>query len=98
MPINEVLINIMVALNYIVDVEPRFKEDFIENCAEDDSVDAIAEALNDDEIKHVWKSAYIGLKTLEGEIEMTLIDSEQSIGDAINEAIANGISVDDELV
>jgi len=74
MPVNVALIHTLSALKYIVEVEPAFKADFAEKCTEDGSEDAIAESLNDDEIEHVWKSAFIGLAALEGQMELQTIE------------------------
>lgn len=79
MPVNVALIHTLSALKYIVEVEPQFKVNFIETCTEDGSEDAIAASLNDDEIEHVWKSAYIGLMALEGYLELKAVNTPSNL-------------------
>jgi hypothetical protein len=90
MPVNVALIHTLSALKYIVEVEPSFKADFTEKCTEDGSEDAIAESLNDDEIEHVWKSAYIGLAALEGYLDLKAVDTSIEDEDLVREDIEVG--------
>jgi hypothetical protein len=92
MPVNVALIHTLSALKYIVEVEPQFKVNFIETCTEDGSEDAIAASLNDDEIEHVWKSAYIGLMALEGFLELKEIKVSEDEDDV--EHVSGGGNVD----
>jgi hypothetical protein len=90
MPVNVALIHTLSALKYIVDVEPRFKADFAEKCTEDGSDSAIAESLNDDEIEHVWKSAFIGLAALEGYLELKAADVSIDEEDGVEHVSGGG--------
>jgi hypothetical protein len=70
MPLEVIHQHINFVLDYVCNLEPKFKESFVSGYTEDGTDDAIQESLNDDSIVHVWKSAYIALAAKHGVIEV----------------------------
>lgn len=81
MPFDILQKHILLVVNCVADCEPQFKNHFIETCAEDGSNEAIEAALNDDEIFHVWKSAYLAQQILTGNSEIIVYGVEEYEGE-----------------
>jgi hypothetical protein len=76
MPLEIIHTHINFVLDFVCNLEPQFKASFVETCTEDGSEEAIQASLNDDQIVHVWKSAYIALAAKNGLIDVDASDFE----------------------
>jgi hypothetical protein len=81
MPADELRAHVLGVLNYVANTEPQFKNHFVENCTEDGSNEAIEASLNDPEIEHIWKSAYLALQFFTGNVEIVGDDEADEISD-----------------